>query len=565
MLPKAMSTRHPSVPFLCKMMRHYSDLSYIHHVGETPLKYISLGRLLEQTALEYPERDALISVEEKKKTTYSGLLDHADRLAAGLQQLEIKYGDRVGLWAPNIFEWNIISMACARAGFVAVTLNPAYTAQEMEYCINKIDVKAIICPDTYRKLNFYEKLCKIIPNLEQQTAGKLNNERTSSLSTIVLLSERKLGGTYDYNDVVAMASDASIKNIKENQCRVNPDHPVNIQFTSGTTGEPKAAIISHYNVVNNSVCCGKRNELDLKHHKICVQVPFFHGYGYTITAASAIAYGATLVIPSVTYNPLRNLNAIKEEKCTMIHGTPTMYVDLVNVQRKKNEDIYPEIALSGGAPCSPVLFENMRKHLNVQKVKSVYGLSETTAVAFQSMGSEDEYQTLNTIGHVGDHLEVKVVDEYNNVVPMGTPGELCVRGYNTTLGYWKDPTKTNEMIDKHRWLRTGDQFILQKDGYGKIVGRLKDMIIRGGENIFPKEIEDVLNTHDDILESHEVCACVRVRNGAQITLETIVEYCAGKLAKFKIPSQLKIINDFPKTQSGKIKKGELRKSLEGKI
>ncbi|KAB0802824.1 hypothetical protein PPYR_05010 [Photinus pyralis] len=369
------------------------------------------------------------------------------------------------------------------------------------------------------------------------------------------------------------ANETSIREIRANQQHVTPESLANIQFTSGTTGQPKAATVTHHNVVNNSLSVGKRNELDTKHHKICVQVPFFHTYGYTITIGAAVSYGATMVVPSSTYNSLQNLRAIKQENCTVIHGTPTMYVDLVNVQLQHNEKIFPEIAVSGGAPCSPELFKKMKRHLNVKKMKSVYGLTEVTAVAFQSTPLDDEDKVLNTVGHVGDNLEVKVVDEENNVVPSGTPGELCVRGYSAMVGYWEDKEKTAEMIDDRRWLKTGDQFILDKDGYGRIVGRIKDMINRAGENIFPKEIEDLLYTHPDILEAHviglaherlgeEVCACVKVQDGAELTLEAITEFCRGKLAKFKIPSQLRIVDEFPKTQSGKIQKFLLKKRYE---
>ncbi|KAK5645290.1 hypothetical protein RI129_006590 [Pyrocoelia pectoralis] len=546
--------------------RFYSNLSYFHHIGKSPLKHISFGNLLELAANQFAERDAVVSVQENKRITYYDLLCQADRFAAGLQQIGLKYGDRVGIWAPNILEWTVCYFACARAGFVVATLNPSYVGQEVECCINKIGLKAIICPEKSKKSHFYDVLGTVINNLRNQIPGKLNSSNTPTLNSIVTVSENNLGGTFNYNDVMGMASEKAIKQIKANQDRVNPDNPVNIQFTSGTTGKPKAAVVSHYNLVNSSLSIGKRNELDTKHHKIGVQVPFFHTFGYTVTIGATVSYGATMVVPSPTYDPLLNLRAIKEENCTVIYGTPTMYVDLLNVQMQYNEKIDPEIAVSGGSPCSPELFKKMREHLKVKKVKSVYGLTEATAVVFQSMPSDDEDKMINTVEHLCDHLEVKVVDENDNVVPLG---------YTTMLGYWEDKAKTNEIIDSHHWLRTGDKFILDKDGYGRIVGRLKDMIIRGGENIFPKEIEDFLSTHPDILEVHvvglshkrlgeEVCACVKVRDGggAKLTLEAIVDFCKENLAKFKIPSQLRIVEEFPKTQSGKIQKYLLKKQFE---
>uniref|UniRef100_A0A1Y1L8H9 Medium-chain acyl-CoA ligase ACSF2, mitochondrial n=2 Tax=Photinus pyralis TaxID=7054 RepID=A0A1Y1L8H9_PHOPY len=438
-----------------KGARFYTHLSYLHHIGKTPLKYTTLGKQLELTSSRFPEREAVIAFQENRRITYHDLLSQADRFAAGLHQIGVNYGDRVGIWAPNILEWNILCFACARAGFVAVFINPNYIAQELEYCINKVGMKVIICPEMCDKLHFYDTLGTIVSNLRQQKPENLNNPSTQSLKNIITVSENSLGGTFNYNEILHLANETSIKKIKSNQDCVRPDDAVNIQFTSGTTGKPKAAMVSHYNLVNNAFFIGQRNELETKHHKICVQVPFFHAFGCTITIGAAISHGATMVVPSPRYNPLQNLKAIKEENCTIIHGTPTMYVDLVNVQSQYNENISPEIAVSGGALCSPELFKKMKKHLNVNKVKSVYGLTETTACVFQTMPSDDEEKMLNTVGHVCDHLEVKLVDENNKVVPLGTPGELCVRGYTTMLGYWEDREKTDEMIDNHHWLKTG--------------------------------------------------------------------------------------------------------------
>ncbi|KAB0802825.1 hypothetical protein PPYR_05011 [Photinus pyralis] len=551
--------------------RFCSNLSYLHHIGKIPLEYIPYGKLLERTALRYPERAAVISLQDNKRITYQDLKTQADRFAAGLQQIGINYGDRVGLWAPNTIEWNVVSLACARGGFVVVPLNPAYTKPEIEYCINKVRLKTIICPERSSKQRFYATLCSIINNLDNQKPDNLINTTTPFLSSIITISENHLGGTFNYNDIMGLASETSVREI--NQHQVNPEGVANIQFTSGTTGKPKAAMISHFSIVNNSLAIGKRVELDEKHHKVCVQIPFFHGFGYTTSIGASVAYGATIVIPSPTYNSLQNLRAIKEENCTVVQGTPTMYIDLVNVQMQHNEKISLEIAMCGGAPSSSELYKKMKQHLNVKKITSVYGLSELTCVAFQSLSLDDEDKVLNTVGHVGDHLEVKVVDEKNEIVPIGTPGELCVRGYNTMLGYWEDKKKTDEVIDDGGWFKTGDKFILDKNGYGIFIGRLKDIIIRGGENIFPKEIEDFLYTHPDVLEIHviglaherlgeEVCACVKVRDGAELTLDRIQEFCEGVLSKYKIPTQLRIVDKFPKTQSGKIQKFLLKRQFE---
>ncbi|KAF2898583.1 hypothetical protein ILUMI_07592 [Ignelater luminosus] len=467
-------------------------------------------------------------------------------------------------------------MASARAGFILVPLNPNYQAKEMEFCINKAGIKTLICPHQVRKINFYDVLNEISPNVSQSEPGKLSCKNIPSLKSIINISEDPLRGTFNFKELLELATTDSIKRVKDNQHLIQPDDPNNLQFTSGTTGKPKAALVSHFNVVNNSYDIGKRSELDKMHHKICVQVPFFHAFGIVVVLGSALNFGSTIVIPSPTYNAQSNLQAIKDERCSILYGTPTMYVDLVNLQKQNPLDLNLKTVVTGGASCSPDLFKQIKKHLKVEKVKSIYGLTEATAGTFFSLPiEEDEYKATGTVGYVCDHLEAKVVGQDNKMVPLGTPGELCIRGYSRMLGYWDDEEQTKNMISQDGWLKTGDQFVLQEDGYGRIVGRLKDMIIRGGENIFPKEIEDFLHTHPDILDVHviglsherlgeEVCACISLREGATLTHDSLVEFCKGKIAHFKIPSQLKILDSFPKTTSGKIQKFLLKEIFENK-
>ncbi|KAJ8968063.1 hypothetical protein NQ314_002502 [Rhamnusium bicolor] len=490
-------------------IRRISKLSYLHNVGKEPLRPLTFGLLLEDTVQKHGDKCAIISTHQNKKFSYSEVLHQADRLAAGLINIGFQNGDRVGIWAPNLIEWYIANMACARAGFVMVAINPAYQPKEMEYCIKKLVFA----------LNTFEDL---------------KNALSQHLNEYVFISR----GTHNFNEILDLADAKSIKLIKNNQDNIKIDDPCNIQFTSGTTGQSKAAVVSHFNMVNNGFYVGKRNELGKKHHKICVQVPLFHAFGTVITISASLNYGSTLMLPS----PI--------------------------LKKARKENISPEIAVTGGAICSPQLFKDMLEVLNLKKVKSVYGLSETTAVVFQSLYDDDQRKSTSTVGYIQDHIEAKVVDANDKIVPIGAPGELCLRGYSVMLGYWEDEEKTKETIGPHKWLRTGDQFIIDENGYGKVVGRLKEMIIRGGENIFPREIEDFLNTHSDILETHviglpherlgeEVCACVRLKEDRTITLDEIKKYCKGNIAHFKIPSVLVIVDNFPKTASGKIQKFKL--------
>ncbi|RZC39358.1 acyl-CoA synthetase family member 2, mitochondrial, partial [Asbolus verrucosus] len=492
------------------------------------------------------------------------VLLQADKLAAGFKSLGLEKNDRLGLWTPNLIEWYITKMACARAGLIMVGLNPSYQPPEMEYCINKVGIKAIVCGDNFKSQDFHQNLVTIAPELEKSDPGKLKSAKIPSLKTVITISTNQKKGAYNFEEILDLATNDSLSNIKKYQYCISSDDPCNLQFTSGTTGKPKAALTSHFNMVNNGFYIGKRNEFHRKHHIICLQVPFFHAFGTVISVIAALNHGSTLVLPTDGFNPDKSLDAIKEEACTVIHGTPTMYVDLVQKQEERQENISPEIAVAGGALCAPQLFKKM---LNV--LKSVYGLTETTAVVFQSLPTENEDKATTTVGHVSEHMEVKVIDKDNNVVPCGTAGELCIRSYCNMLGYWDDEEKTKELMGSDRWLKTGDQFILEEDGYGKVVGRLKEMIIRGGENIFPKEIEEFLNTHPDILETHviglpherlgeEVCAYIRIKPGSNVTFQDVVKFCKGKLSHFKIPSQIRVVEQFPKTLSGKIQKFKLK-------
>ncbi|KAF7264300.1 hypothetical protein GWI33_000341, partial [Rhynchophorus ferrugineus] len=552
--------------------RKHHKLSYIHNPGTEPLKFMTIGRLLEETADKFGDRLAIVARGQNQRLTFHEVLHQADKLAAGLRQIGLVPGDRVGIWAPNLLEWYLTYMACGRGGYVLVNINPAYQPLELEYCVNKVGVKCLITPHSFKKQSYYEFLNELSPELASSDPGKLKSKRLPSLQHIVTISDDDFKGTYKYNDIVDSATSSTLGIIHSMQNKIESDQACHIQFTSGTTGQPKAAIQTHFHLTNNSYFIGKRNEFDRKHHNVCVQVPFFHAFGTVITIGAAVNHGATLVIPSPGYEPEKSLDAIRDEKCSVIYGTPTMYVDLIKQQKERNEDINPEIAVSGGASCSPHLFREMKNILKVHKVKSVFGLTETTAVVFQSLYDDEEYEATSTVGYLGDHLEAKLIDEEGQSVPLGSPGELCIRGYCTTLGYYEDEQKTKELIGADKWLKTGDQFIFEENGYGRIVGRLKELIIRGGENIFPKEIEDFLNTHPDILETHviglpherlgeEVCACVRVLNES-ITLEDIKNYCKGKIAHFKIPSVLRIVDSFPKTASGKIQKFKLVNSLK---
>ncbi|XP_073949026.1 medium-chain acyl-CoA ligase ACSF2, mitochondrial-like, partial [Choristoneura fumiferana] len=549
-----------------------SNVSYLHNPGSEPLVYATIGQALEATAHRFPGRVAVRSVYQDVTLTYEQLLSQADALGCALRDRGLEKGDRIGIWSHNNAEWIVALVAAARVGLISVALNPVYEKPELKYCINKTELKAIIIGDTLKHANYYKVIEDLIPEVRRDIAGSIESKEFPSLKCIITCDKDVLPGTFTFKSLVTNKQDSSRYGFQ-----VEPDDGSIIHFTSGTTGEPKAALDSHFGVVNNSYFLGKRQKLNEGHPVTCIQSPLFHALGSIITAAAALRHGASLVLPAPSYSVSANMHALMAEKCTIITGTPTMYVDLVTLVRSAGVTPRLRDALNAGAPCSPQLIRDIKQFLNAETVSSLFGMTETTAAVFQSLPNDNTELVAETVGYIQDHIETKVVDDEGKTVPFGSPGELLVRGYSTMMGYWGEPEKTRKTLGADGWLHTGDKFTLNEDGYGRIVGRLKDIIVRGGENIAPKEIEDLLNTHPDIVESQvvgvsderlgeELCAVVRLREGASLTPQDVQRHCTGRLAKFKIPRILKFAEEFPKTVSGKIQKYKLRDLIEsGKL
>ncbi|XP_069687354.1 medium-chain acyl-CoA ligase ACSF2, mitochondrial-like isoform X2 [Periplaneta americana] len=441
--------------------------SYLHYPGDEPLSPLTTGQLVEKAAEQWGDREALVSVHEGVRFNFEQAKQQGDRLAAGLIGMGLKPGDRVAIWGPNTSQWYLTFVAAARAGFIIVNINPAYQTSELHYCLAKVGVKALIAPETFKTQKYHEMVMKIAPELQTCAPGQLRSENVPDLTSLIVISDNKLPGAYRFRDVMDSATPEQLTYIQQLQSEINADDGTNLQFTSGTTGQPKATLLSHHNTVNNVLLFGKRLQLFLK---------------------------------------------------------------------------------------------------------IGYGMTETSPLSFASLSTDPIDKVGTTVGYIMEHVEAKVVDDKGKSVPFGTPGELWIRGYLTMLGYWNDDKKTEETIGRDKWLKTGDQFILQENGYGKIVGRIKDMIIRGGENIFPKEIEEFLEKHPDILEAQvigvpdyrmgeEVCACLRLVEGSKLTTEQVKEYCKGKISHFKIPRYIHFLTNFPKTVSGKIQKFQLQKII----
>ena len=431
-----------------------SNQSYINYLGKNPLVYRNVGQELERIAAEFGSTKAVVSCHEAQRYTFHTLIDEVNRLAAGFMKLGLNKGDRIGIWGPNNMHWYLTMLAASRAGLVSVGINPAFQGPELEYCLKKVNVKALVSPLSYKTQNYYDIIHSICPELSKSEKGKINSENLPNLKAVIINTDQQLKGAFTFNEVLDLSDKNGFEEIYKLQPFIIPDSPCNVQFTSGTTGQPKAAVLSHFNFVNNGIHIGNRNHL--RGGRICCQVPLFHAYGVVISIMAGLSHGATLVLPAPGFSPEDSLKAVVQEKCTVIHGTPTMYVDLIKKQRELNLPLATlKMAVTGGAPCSPQLFLDMKNVLNLQEVRTIFGMTETTASIFQSRPGDTMEQVLNTVGHVQDNIEAKVVDAEGNIVPFGQPGELLVRGYLTMLGYYGDEAKTKETIGADKWLRTG--------------------------------------------------------------------------------------------------------------
>jgi fatty-acyl-CoA synthase len=570
---------HRALVFIKLLTRRYSlaaskKPSYLHNPGTEPFASETTGQLLDKAVEQWGDRDALVSLHQGHCLTFRKVKEETDKLAAGLLGLGLEPGDRLGLWGPNSSQWYLTFLAAARAGLILVNINPAYQTPELQFCLTKARVKALIAPESFKNQQYYEMVRHIAPEVDSCGPGQICSKQLPDLKSLVIISDNQLPGAYRYSDVVQSASPELVSTVHQLQSQIQPDDGFNLQFTSGTTGQPKAALLSHHNTVNNMLTFGRRLELSEKAHRVCLHVPFFHCFGNVLGITASLIHGTTIVLPGASFKAEESIKTVQQERCTIMYGTPTMFVDVLTVAKKINnlnmETL--EIGVGAGAPISKELIEELQHTFKLKRFCVAYGMTETSPLSFMSVPGVNPEMQLSTVGSLFEHVEAKVVDANGKMVPFGTPGELWIRGYLNMLYYWDEDSKTKETLGPDRWMKTGDQFVLQENGFGQVVGRIKDMIIRGGENIFPKEIEQVLEQHSEILEAQvvgvpdarmgeEVCACIRLVDGAQLTADQVKQYCKGKIAHFKIPRHVHFMMDFPKTLSGKIQKFQLRKMV----
>jgi fatty-acyl-CoA synthase len=514
----------------------------------------------------------LVVRHQNIRWTWRELQCQVDALAAGLIGLGLQPGERLGIWSPNNAEWVVTQFASAKAGLILVNVNPAYRLSELEYALNKVGCKALITATRYKTSDYVAMLHEIAPELKGAAHGELKAARLPDLHMVIRLDQHSDPAMLNFTTVSKAGDEAAGRRMIELADKLQFDEPINIQFTSGTTGAPKAATLSHHNIVNNAYFVGETMELS-EHDRLCIPVPMYHCFGMVLGTLACVAHGATMVFPSEGFDPLEVLRAIEAERCTALHGVPTMFIAEIDHPDFKRFDLSSlRTGIIAGAPCATELMKRLIGEMHLDEITIAYGMTETGPVSFETSVHDPLERRVATVGRVLPHTEVKIVDPEGRIVPIGTPGELMTRGYCVMPGYWNDPKKTAEAIDQAHWIRTGDIATLDEEGYCNIVGRLKDMLIRGGENIFPREIEEFLFTNPKIEDvqvigvpdpkyGEEICAWIKLRPGKSATEVEIRDFCKGKIAHFKIPLYVKFVEEFPMTVTGKVQKYVMRKQM----
>ncbi|XP_054834228.1 medium-chain acyl-CoA ligase ACSF2, mitochondrial [Eublepharis macularius] len=551
-----------------------ANKSFVHGVTNIPLLSKTVDQCLEEITHRYPDREAVVYSKEGIRKTFAQLRQDVELAAAGLVALGLRKGDRLGMWGPNKYEWTLMQFATAQAGIILVSVNPAYQANELDFVLKKVGCKALVFPTQFKTQKYYEILKQVCPELGDSCPGTLKSKNLPELSVIITL-DSKLPGAFQMADVMEAGDSNHKKLLQDIRKTLACQEPINVQFTSGTTGSPKGATLSHYNIVNNANLIGTRLGVNTMEARCCLPVPLYHCLGSVLGCMVMAIHGITLVFPSLSFEAKATLKALDQEKCTHIYGTPTMYIDILG---EPDFDTYDLSALRGGiiagSIAPPEIIKKILKKMNMQEMVVGYGTTENSPVTFMGFPHDNVMQKTESVGCVLPHTEAKIEDSVTGeILPLNTPGELQIRGYCVMLGYWADPSKTNEVITDEKWYKTGDIAVLDEYGYCKIVGRCKDMIIRGGENIYPAEIEQFLHTHPKIHEvqvvgvkdermGEEICASIRLKPGKEPTAEEIKAFCKGKISHFKIPRYIVFVKDFPLTVSGKIQKYKLRERME---
>jgi fatty-acyl-CoA synthase len=533
------------------------NLSWVKGATEPPLLEISIGQALEQASERWSDSDALVSVAQGIRWSWRELALKADAMAAGLLALGLGPGDRIGIWSHNCAEWALTQFAAARIGLVLTTINPAYRISELEFALQKAGVKAIVASERFKSSDY---------------VAMLEEAEATGLQAKIKIGGATRSGWLQFEDVPSLSSDVDRRRRREISAGLDRNDPITLQFTSGTTGRPKGATLSHRNILNNGRFVGLAQRLGPR-DRICVPVPLYHCFGMVMGNLAAVTCGAAVVYPSAGFDPQATLAAVEQERCTALYGVPSMFIAELGTPDFERFDLTSlRTGIMAGSPCPIEVMRKVVERMHMADVTIAYGMTETSPVSFQSAVDDSLERRVTTIGRVQPHLEVKAIDAAGQITPRGVPGELCTRGYSVMLGYWDDPERTAEAIDSEGWMHTGDIGTIDGAGYGNVVGRIKDVVIRGGENIYPREIEEFLYAHPKIADvqvvgvpdpllGEEICSWIRLVPGESCDEEEIRAYCRGRIAHFKIPRYFRFVDDFPLTVSGKVQKFVIREIM----
>jgi fatty-acyl-CoA synthase len=547
---------------------------------DVPLIEQTLGACFNDMVERQPDHEALVSVHQKRRLTYRELQTHARRLASALLGLGLMPGDRVAIWSHNNTEWLLMQLATAEVGLILVNINPAYRTSEVEYALNKVGCKLLVTMARFKTSDYLGMLRELAPEWAHGEPGRLESQQLPHLHTVVWIDQAGQGedepGLMRFSDLLAKGDESDAR-VAATAAQLLPTDPINIQFTSGTTGFPKGATLTHRNILNNGFFIGECMKLTAA-DRLCIPVPLYHCFGMVLGNLACLTHGSTIVYPNDGFDPLTVLQTVQDERCTGLHGVPTMFIAELDHPRFKEFDLSTlRTGIMAGSPCPTAVMQRVVDDMHLSEITIAYGMTETSPVSCQSSTDTPLAKRVSTVGQVQPHLAVKIIDtESSEVVAPGKSGELCTRGYSVMHGYWDDPTKTAEAIDADGWMHTGDLATMDTEGYVNIVGRIKDLVIRGGENIYPREIEEFLYRHPAVQDvqvvgvpdakyGEELCAWIVLKPGQTTTDVELREFCKGKIAHYKVPKYMRFVNEFPMTVTGKIQKFKIRDAMKDEL
>ena len=545
-------------------------VSYASGPSDKPLLGSTIGKFFDYAAGRYAEREAVVSIHQQVRFTYSQLAERVNKLAKAFISAGFQKGDRIGIWSPNNVQWLITQYATAKAGLILVTINPAYRSHELAYVLRQSGCKGLVLQNKFRSSNYEQMLCELCPELPNVSTGKLLSIEYEQLKTIISTTESSVSGIYNWTDFNDLSNDSSDQDLDARLNSQDMDDPINIQYTSGTTGFPKGATLSHHNILNNGYFVAETMNFD-ESDRLVVPVPLYHCFGMVMANLGCLTHGACAIYPSETFEPEAVLHAVQSERATALYGVPTMFIAELALPNFSEYDLKTlRTGIMAGAPCPVDTMTQVNERMNMTEVEIAYGMTETSPVSFQTKVDSPVEKRVSTVGKVHPHVEVKIINpDTSKLCGVGEMGELCTRGYSVMLGYWENPEATSLAIDGHGWMHTGDTAVMDLDGYVNIVGRIKDMIVRGGENIYPREIEEYLIAHKDIEDvqvtgvpdekfGEEIIAWVKLNGDSGLSEDDVKGFCKGRIAHYKVPRYIRFCKEFPMTVTGKVQKYKMR-------